>query len=210
MTGPARPTADGAARAAAGGRAGVGGRAGRAARGAAVGVVLVLLGGCGVGAEREPRAIASPPALVIPTAGAGPSGGPAVARLYLARDGQLLPVRRPAAAQPTPAALLTQLQGGPTGSEAAAGLTSPVGGTDLMRGVRLDGTVARVELAPAVGGNPRADTLAYAQVVCTLAAHPAVDGVVFTRAGQPVAVPRADASLSVGPLGAADYAALLA
>ena len=50
---------------------------------------------------------------------------------------------------------------------------------------------------------------ALGQIVCTLTRVPDITGVQSTRDGQIVKVPRADASLTTGPLTAADYQALI-
>lgn len=54
------------------------------------------------------------------------------------------------------------------------------------------------------------DVLALGQIVCTLTSVAGVDTMTFTHDGIPIAVPRADASLSPGPLTFGDYATLVA
>ncbi|GGJ81549.1 hypothetical protein GCM10010123_09170 [Pilimelia anulata] len=172
---------------------------------------VLLAGGCGVPPESEPRPIRPPLALPAPAA-ATPSAGADAALLYLVRDGMLVAVDRRVPPTAAPRALLAGLVAGPTDAESTAGLSSPLAGTDLIGDVRLQNGRATVEVRvrAAVEGNPGDETLAYAQIVCTLTARPDVRGVVFVSAGRPIAVPLADASLSQGPLTRADYAPLLA
>lgn len=180
-----------------------------AALGAAAAVALY---GCGVTAEDTPRGINPPrspfPALA-PSTTAGTSG--AVSQtLYLVKGDRLVAVTRHVESPPTPTGLVTALVAGPTDSERQQGLTSALLAATTIAGVRAAGDRVMVELAGPVEEAPRTDAvLAYAQLVCTLAAIPTVTGVTFTRDGEPVGVPRADGSLSEGPLTAADYASLI-
>jgi hypothetical protein len=69
---------------------------------------------------------------------------------------------------------------------------------------------AIVELATSLGGTGRTDDiLAFAQIVCTLTSRGDIRSVTFTRAGEPVEVPRADSSLTRNPLTAHDYTPLI-
>ncbi|GAA2526347.1 hypothetical protein GCM10010201_26370 [Pilimelia columellifera subsp. columellifera] len=174
-----------------------------------VGVLVGAVAGCGITGEDNPRAVSSPPPLKPPTAG-DQADGVVHKRLYLVRDGLLTPVLRPAVRTATPAELIGDLSAGPTEQEAAAGFTSALAGADLVRSVQVQGSVAVVELVAPADVNRGDETLAYAQMVLTLTQRQEISGVTFTVGGVRIAVPRADALLSEGPLRAADYTALLA
>jgi hypothetical protein len=131
-------------------------------------------------------------------------------RLFLVRDGALVPVVRHVPTQPTAEALVTDLLAAPDDAERAAGLTTALLGAPPVTAVHVVNGLAQVELAqPAEGATRNDDQLAYAQIVSTLTARPDITGVVFVRDGQPLGVPRGDGSRSTGPLTAADYANLI-
>jgi spore germination protein GerM len=128
----------------------------------------------------------------------------------MVRDGELVAVTRHVDAQPSVDDLVDALLAGPTDAEQRDGLTSALLGNDIVVGVQFSGGRATVELTDTLDETGRSDQiLAFAQIVCTLAAKPGVTAVSFTRAGQPVGVPRADGSLSESPVTAADYASLV-
>lgn len=182
-------------------------------RRAAALAVAALLGaavqGCGVPDEREPRPLE--PSLVIgspPRIAPGNSVGPAVERLYLVREGQLVAVDRRVGSTADVSAVLGDLVLGPTDDELKEGLTSSLKGTDLIAGVRLEDRTAEVSFRPQAGGRTD-DILAIGQIVCTLDARNDVDTVRFLLDGVLLKVPRADGSLTELPLTAADYRALI-
>ncbi|MEV6527817.1 GerMN domain-containing protein [Longispora sp. NPDC051575] len=179
--------------------------------------VLLLLGmlaGCGVGAEDTARPIQPPrgPYQALTTPSPQPSTtGSRTQTLYLVRAGKLTPVERPAPEVPTAETLLRDLVAGPTTAEADSGLTSALWGGSVISGVRVTDGQAVVTVTAALDAVSRNDEiLAFGQVVCTLTARDDVNGVVFTRDRQRIAVPRGDASLSQGPLTATDYTSLIA
>jgi hypothetical protein len=132
-------------------------------------------------------------------------------RLYLVREGSLVAVQRRLPRQPDPQALLADLLAGPTEAEQHRGLSSALGGSDVIAAVQLHGDTAYVELPAGVAGTGRNDdVLAFGQIVCTLTSRPGIARVVFTHAGARIGVPLPDASLSHDPLRAADYAGLIA
>lgn len=173
-----------------------------------------VLTGCGVTAEATPRPITPPRGFLHTTTSPTPKptgSGPVSEQLFLVKDGALVPVTRHVDHQATTADLLTDLLTGPTNNESATGLTSALFGGNMVSGVHVTDGQAIVELSATTDNTARNDeVLAYAQLVCTLAGHADVTGVTFTHNGQPVGVPRADGSLTQGPLTAADYATLLA
>lgn len=178
-------------------------------------LLAVVVAGCGVTPEDAAREVEPPggtqPAWPSQTAPPDDTGT-VPERLYLIRDGEIVPVIRHVSAEPSPDELMSDLLAGPTDTEQQAGLTSALLGDDIITGVQVGaGNHAVVELAAGLDETSRNDqVLAFAQIVCTLTAQPAIAGVSFTSNGQAVAVPVADGSLSAGPLTPADYTALLA
>ncbi|MEV4517625.1 GerMN domain-containing protein [Dactylosporangium sp. NPDC049525] len=182
-------------------------------RAAAVALAGLLLGmavqGCGVPNESGPRPIE--PSLVIgspPPQAAGNSAGPAVERLYLVRDEQLVAVERRVGSTADVSALLGDLVAGPTDAERDEGLSSALTGTDLIAGVRLVAGTAEVSFRPQAGGRTD-DILAIGQIVCTLDARTDVDTVRFLLNDEVLKVPRADGSLTELPLTTTDYRTLI-
>jgi hypothetical protein len=177
-------------------------------------LAVAALAGCGVSPERDPRPIDQPKGPFGALASSPPAvtaSGSVPERLFLVKDGMITAVTRHVEREPTLDELIADLLNGPNESEGDAGMTSALLGGQVVSEVHLDGGQAMVELAlPTEGTGRTNDVLAYAQVVCTLTARPDVRGVVFTRDQQAVGVPRADGQLSLGPLTAADYAALVA
>ena len=186
---------------------------GRLRRCVTVALVAAVTAGCGVSAEHTPRPIDPPQgpfqALSSPTPAAAPSGQ-MVEKLFLVKDGGLVAVTRHVDREPTIDSLVSDLLNGPTDSERDIGVASALGG-NVVSAVHLSDGLAVVDLATPIEGTGRNDeVLAYAQLVCTLTALPAVTGVTFTRDRQPIGVPRGDGSLSQDPLTTADYTGLIA
>lgn len=185
-------------------------------RAGAVAAVLAvaLLAGCGVPAEHSARQITPPPGPYQPVVSGAPTTAPAGAvseKLFLVRDGKLVAVQRRVSEQPTADSLVRDLLAGPSAAEQGEGLSSALAGANVIASVRLVAGLATVEVGPGIlGAGRNDDVLAFGQVVCTLASRPDIGGVSFTRDGQPIGIPRADGSLTQGPLSAADYADLIA
>ncbi|WP_327002351.1 GerMN domain-containing protein [Dactylosporangium sp. NBC_01737] len=185
---------------------------GRVSRFAAALVLVSMAAGCGVPTESTPRPIMvhgrpSTPAMVQP---ASPAPGVPVELLYLVRDTGLVAVRRPAERIPAIDEQLQHLLAGPTAAEREAGYTSALTGITVTGMVELRGGDATVEIGNRSDGAGRSDeVLAYGQIVSTLTSRADVDTVSFRHDGQPLRVPRADASLSDGRLTGADYADLV-
>jgi sporulation and spore germination protein len=177
---------------------------------AAVTLTCLLAAGCGVPADTEPRALDRP----TPATGAGEPApdrfGSAVERLYLVHDGTLTRVVRQVPAARTPEQILHDLLAGPTRAELQDGLSSALS-TMPIQSMTVAGRRAVVSLGETPDQGARSDeVLAYGQIVCTLTSQSAEVGTVsFTRAGQPLSIPRGDGSLSTDPLTIADYASLL-
>ncbi|WP_432825051.1 GerMN domain-containing protein [Dactylosporangium sp. CA-092794] len=180
-------------------------------RGPAVLASALLLAGCGVPTESEPRTIQ--PSVVVgsfegPIAVGTARPGAFVERLYLVRDNELVIVDRRVAVPPSPERQLDDLIAGPTPQERDNGLDSALSGTDFITGVQLRDGIAVVEVA-ADSSIRNDEILAYAQVVCTLAARADVSSVQFAHDGQPIDVPSADGSITREPLTEADYSSLI-
>nr|WP_240940089.1 GerMN domain-containing protein [Planosporangium flavigriseum] len=171
------------------------------------------MGGCGVPPDPSAREI-TPPAgpyqAVVSSAPTAAVPGAMSEKLYLVRGDKLVAVSRQMRVQPSVNDLVRELLAGPTASERDAGLTSALAGANVISGVHLASGAALVEIGSGLQGAGRNDeVLAFAQVVCTLANRPDVNGVAFTRDGHRIGIPRADGSLTQGPLAVADYASLI-
>lgn len=182
------------------------------------GLVLTLaLAGCGVTTEAAPRDV-NPPrgpfSALAASAAATPAAVPSGSvdeQLFFIRDSKLVAVTRHVDIASTAQELVDALEAGPTETERTAGLSTALGGTDVISAVTLTGDRAELALTSPVDSGTRSDVvLAYAQLVCTLTARADITTVVFTQDGTAVGVPRGDLSLSDGPLTAADYSVLIA
>lgn len=181
----------------------------------AAGCLLVLLPGavaCGVPTDPTARALdpsAAPYQAVVRDRASPPTGTFRIS-VFLVRDGALLPVARRVPNSPTAGQVLTALEAGPTDAERSRGLTTvlPVG-ADLSVVAAAAGVVT-VEVPPSADTSARSDAvLGFGQLVLTLTALRTVAGVRFVQDGTPLQVPRADGSLSTGPLGRLDYRELI-
>jgi hypothetical protein len=174
----------------------------------------LLLAGCGIPAEDDPREVA-PPRGADPAASAVPwlpESGAERERLCLIRDGKLVRVVRRVPVRSTVAEQLAHLMAGPSDTEREDDLTSALTGGIPVTGARIVNGEVQVEVGVAAGGEDTArtdDVLAFGQIVCTLTTRPEVIGVSFLQGGRRIGVPRADGSLSPGPLTGVDYAALI-
>ncbi|WBB76717.1 GerMN domain-containing protein [Micromonospora sp. WMMD1128] len=175
-------------------------------------LAVVLLAGCGVPVDDEPRVVREPsgrfptPSGTTTTAPAGRSDEP----FCFVRDDGLVVVNRRADGLPGVDAHLQHLLAGPNSAERRTGLATALPGTVTVAGATLTGAVATVEVRQAGEETGRSDeVLAFGQIVCSLTQRPDVDSVAFRRDGQPLEVPRADGSVSSLPLTAADYRPLL-
>ena len=173
----------------------------------------LMVAGCGVSTRDSATGIpdeAVPYGLLDPDAASvvpQPSGR--AVELCLLRDDQLIPVQR--AVEP-PTALIDVARGlaDVTEDEAAAGLRTSIVAADEIASVHRTAGVATVDLAEEASQRLTADPLAtIAQIVCTLTRQPGVGLVRFTVAEVAAEVPRADGTLSNGPVSSDDYAALL-
>ena len=117
-----------------------------------------------------------------------------------------MPVTRTRSQPPELTDRLRALILGPTRDEAAFKLHSVLPPDTTVRGVRVDQTTATVDLGgsfDAATGNSR--IVAVAQIVYTVTQQPGVTLVRLELKGQPIDVPRGDATLTSKPLRRADY-----
>jgi Sporulation and spore germination len=166
--------------------------------------------GCGVPIDRAPRPVDPPrgPFQELSAAeSAPPAPGTVDGEIYLVRDDALVRVARRVPADVTADALVRDLVAGPTDEERDVGLTTALIGVTVD--VRVDRGVAVVDLARLADTGRNDQVLTFGQLVCTLSTLPRVTGVSFIRDGRPIGVPRADGSLSSGPLTTPDYADLI-
>jgi spore germination protein GerM len=171
-------------------------------------LIVLALSGCGISPQSGAQPIEPPrgPFQTVTSPSPLPTTtGSFAETLYLVKDGRLVAQIRHVASDSSVDDLIQDLLGGPTEVESAAGMSSALIGV-TVNGVQLERGFATVDLAePIEGGGRNDELLAYAQVVCTLTARKDVLGVMFTRGGRPIDVPRGDSSVSPGPLTASDY-----
>lgn len=106
-------------------------------------------------------------------------------------------------------AVVTALVAGPQPGETAAKARSIIGRDDIKQ-IDIRGGVATVALVEGFSNLPvQEQRLAVAQLVLTLTDRPGIGQVLFTVAGQPVDVPRADGSLARTTVSEDDYKPLL-
>jgi spore germination protein GerM len=176
-------------------------------------VAAVALGACGVPAQDEPHRVELPRnPLTTVTARPAPTeshGGVAVV-VCLTRSGRLAQTVRRLGSFPSVQQQLDNLTAGPTRAEQDNGLGTALAGFTLRARQAPSSTEVTVDITEADESNARSDeVLAYGQIVWTLTARADIDSVVFTRDNRRLEVPRADGTLSRGPLHAGDYASLV-
>lgn len=193
------------------------GRPGPAVAWALAGVVA--LAACGVGTESEPRTLAaddvpfgllqSPSSTVTTTPPPGLIREMATVSVFLLQEGRLVGRTRDVPAPPEIRTVLEQLLDGPTEEEARDGVLTAISPATELLDVRIEGTVARVNLSASFAESQVQDqTVAVAQIVFTAAGLPGVSGIMLELAGRSVEVPAADGTLRRGSLTPADYATL--
>ncbi|XVV17222.1 GerMN domain-containing protein [Actinoplanes sp. CA-131856] len=169
---------------------------------------VALAASCGVPAEDSPHPVELPRApLNSSGAPAVPPAGEVASVLCLVRDDRLVQSVRRAPAYPSVQQQMNDLVTGPTAQESGSGLSTALAGLTVTA---TAGPGPRVTVEVSEGEARKDDILAYGQMVCTLTARPDVAAVAFTREGRVLEVPRADGTLTEGPLTSEDYAALVA
>jgi spore germination protein GerM len=149
-------------------------------------------------------ATTQPPDVTVP-----PASTSTVALCFV--DGErIVPVTRAAPPDLDPTEAVELLGQGPSRLEEGAGLATALPEDALSSPVENAGGIAEVDLSGSfadAGG--RQQLRAIAQVVCTLTARPGIGQVAFTLDGEPIAVPRGDASTTTDPVTRDDYRRLI-
>ncbi|MDR7276256.1 GerMN domain-containing protein [Catenuloplanes atrovinosus] len=171
-------------------------------------VLPLLLAGCGIPLDDAPREPDDPRPYRSGTPTA-PGVGSAVERLCLIKDSRIARIQRRLPTGRNAAEQLADLFAGPNAKEQADGYTSALTGSAITPRLTLDGAAATVEIGDWTAYNRSDEVLAFGQVVCTLTSRPEIGTVTFTSGGEPISVPRADLSLSDGPLTLVDYDELI-
>jgi Sporulation and spore germination. len=174
--------------------------------------VAALVAGCGVPADPRPQPVTPPPQYrtLTPAPLATQEAGTVEATLCLTRGDRLVRVTRPVDRAPTPAELLAELATGANEREREQGLQSAVAGLTSLSMAGIENRVATVAIGESLEGLAFDNQLlVYAQIVCTLDAHPAIDGIFFSRDGERVSVPRGDGTQTGRMLTDADYEILV-
>lgn len=172
-------------------------------------VIALLVAACGIPVEAEPEIVDVE--LAPPAGNETPAPGElAAVSLYLVRDEALVHVTRDLRSPPSLTSIFGSLLSDVTPEERQANLRTAIPpGTEIIS-ITEDGSVLRVDLNSefaAVGGEE--ELLAVAQIVMTATSVEGVDRVAFLLEGVPTDVPVASGALSVDPVGAADYEALV-
>jgi hypothetical protein len=161
--------------------------------------LVLVMGGCGVSAESEPRPVDS--ALVDQRPAAPATGGGTA--LFFVREDRLAAVDRPV--PPDDRARLSALLAGVSEPEAALGLRTAIPSTIALRDVRRNGSTMTVDLTGGLGDvSAEEQTVALAQIVFT-ATESGPSAVRLLVDGTPVQVPRADGALDSSDLDRADF-----
>lgn len=184
----------------------------RASASAAVAVLLSLvLVGCGVPEDAEPRALdpAEAPFQVFQQPAQAPQGEGRVA-LYFVRDDRVVLQTRAVERSTDVDALLELLLEGPTPQQVEAGIRSALPTTFGVEDVEIGRNGVAVVTLTGDSTQISTSPLGYAQVVATLTAPGRARAVRFRLDGEDLQVPRGDTSLTAEPVDRSDYADLLA
>jgi hypothetical protein len=183
----------------------------------------LLVAGCGISAEDEPRALPTGGATSAPPPTNVPTPTEDQVRLWFVREGQLVPVLRSVAEPPDSQGYLDLLVAGPTPQEKQEGVRSavvsvvtgePLVVTAEEAGVNpppLDDDEEAIVLSPEFREvNAEEQTLVLGEVVTTVAVGDIKEILFIDEDGKPLGVPAADGRLRNGPVTPADYASLIA
>jgi len=187
--------------------------------------VLILLAGCGIPVEEEPRALPTGPGSTptVPEASAAPDPTESQATLWFVKESELVPVQRVTDGPVDSQDLIDQLVAGPTPAEREAGIRSAVvsvvTGEPLVITAEEAGVVTAdlpdnevaVVLEPAFTALlAEEQVLVLGEVVTTLAVGQIEQVLFVDDDGQTLGVPLADGRLRNGPVVPEDYASLIA
>ena len=174
--------------------------------------LVVLIAGCGVPRDDEPRALdpANAPFRVFEQGPSKAPQGEGRVALYFVRNGRVVLQTRAVERSTEIDELLRLLLEGPTVDEVESGTTSSLPTTFTVEDVQVgDDGIAVVTIG---SGATQTSTspLGFAQIVATLTAPGRAESVRFRQEGVDLRVPRGDGSLTSEPVDRDDYAELLA
>jgi len=182
---------------------------------AVVGLAAALAtSSCGVGTQPRPRVLSPavvPHDLLAPGSTTTSTVTPASVRVIVYFEGlqRLVAVERRVRAPLTVGTALDQLAAGPTANEAQQGLTAPASSAAPFTVGRVNGGVVNVDVNDSFTNLAGASQIvAVAELVYTATTLKEVSGVTISIGGEATEVPKADGSLSAGPLTRADYATI--
>jgi spore germination protein GerM len=173
-------------------------------------LLATVVAGCGIPLDPAPEVVD------VEFAAAADAGGPipgdlAAVSIYLIRNDSPVSVTRDLPTPPTLDIVFDSLLGPVTEPEQRAGLRTAIPrGTETIA-IDDDGATLLIDLNrefAAVGGEE--EILAVAQIVLTATSFGGIESVAFQLEGVPTDVPVADGALSADPVGADDYASLIA
>lgn len=178
--------------------------------------VMVILPACGLPADDGPRVIGPerlPAALVEPLDATTSTGVPAAPEtpvsVWMVREDGLISVRRSVPEPLEREAVVAALLAGTTADD-PPGVRSAWIDAEQVGEVTVAAGIASVELTDRFADVPASDQLfAVAQMVFTLTGLPGIGQVRFVRNGEPVSLPAADGSTSLGPVSRDDYRVLV-
>ncbi len=174
-------------------------------------LVALLLTGCGVPTDSEPRALdpaEAPFQVFSSTAPPAPSGDGRVA-LYFVRDDRVVLQTRAVERSTDVDALMELLLEGPTPQQVEAGIRSALPTTFSVEDVEVGRNGVAVVTLGGESTQISTSPLGFAQVVATLTAPGRAEAVRFRLDGEDLPVPRGDTSLTEEPVDRSDYAELL-
>jgi hypothetical protein len=176
------------------------GIAGLASAGLLLGMALVGISGCGVGAESAPEAVTTSPTGTVAPARPRSTG---VVQVYLVRDGHLVPVSR---AGRSAADALAALAAGPTALDVEVHLRSPVAALPVTLVPQQDPGIVAVDVPPEFAALSARDRfLAAAQLVWTATDPCCATQVHLLHDGRPLPTPT-DRGITTGTVRREDYA----
>ena len=174
--------------------------------------LVVLVAGCGVPRDEEPRALdpANAPFRVFEQGPSQAPQGDGRVALYFVRSGRVVLQTRAVERSTQIDELLQLLLEGPTVEEVQAGTTSALPTTFTVEDVEVGADGIAVVTLGSGATQTSTSPLGFAQIVATLTAPGRARAVRFRQEGVDLRVPRGDGSLTSEPVDRDDYADLLA
>ncbi|HWL43185.1 MAG TPA: GerMN domain-containing protein [Ilumatobacter sp.] len=172
-----------------------------------IGLVLaaVLLAGCGIRPDPEPRAIPGAEPVVGPVAGSD-SAAAGAQRIYLVGPGDQRLLRSVPRTAPSTANLIEVLLDGPNENELRAQWTSLIPAQTSLLDSYIQGSILFLDLTPELAALPgTVQPQALAQIVYTAAEAPGITAVQITIEGEPQQLPKGNGQATTGTLRPYDY-----